>query len=153
MSTESMPDPLAKRFGYALKRAQNALRAAIDDALRPLALTAPQYAVLAAIELDPGLSNAALARAAFVTPQTMHGIVANLERAGMLRRKSDPTHARILQTELTRRGATTLRRAHACVAAVEARMLGALAPVAVESLTQTLLACADALGVDDAERG
>jgi DNA-binding MarR family transcriptional regulator len=71
MSTIGMPDAVAKRLGYALKRAQHALRVSMDEVLRPLGLTTPQYAVLCAIEADPGISNASLARAAFVTAQTM----------------------------------------------------------------------------------
>lgn len=56
----------------------------MDEALRSLGLTAPQYAVLSAVELEAGISNARLARAAFVTPQTVQGILANLERQGLL---------------------------------------------------------------------
>ncbi len=54
MSSPGMPDPMAKRLGYALKRAQHALRTRMDEALRHLDLTTPQYAALSAIELDPG---------------------------------------------------------------------------------------------------
>lgn len=41
---------------------------------------APQYNVLSAIETEPGICNAELARAAFVTAQSMQGIVANLAK-------------------------------------------------------------------------
>lgn len=111
MSSSDMPEPVAKRLGYALKRAQHALRMSMDEALRPLALTTPQYAVLCAVEAEPGLSNARLARAAFVTPQTMQGVLANLERAGLLHRRPDPHHGRVLCSELTGAGS---RRTHPC---------------------------------------
>jgi hypothetical protein len=87
-------DPVARRLGYALERAQHALRVSTDEALRPLALTTPQYSVLCAVEAEPGLSNARLARAAFVTAQTMQAILANLERDGLLVRCPDPAHGR-----------------------------------------------------------
>ena len=48
MSSSGMPDSVARRVGYALKRAQHALRTRMDEALRPLGLTAPQYAVTGA---------------------------------------------------------------------------------------------------------
>src|SRR5277367_4602784 len=64
-----------KRLGYALKRAQHALRVRMDEVLRPLGLTTAQYAVICVIEQEAGISNAGLARAAFVTPQTMTGIL------------------------------------------------------------------------------
>src|SRR6516162_4869510 len=53
--------PAQARPGHAAQRARPALR-------EPVA----QYAVLTALEEEPGLSNADLARRAFVTPQTMN---------------------------------------------------------------------------------
>jgi len=44
----------------------------------------PQNAVLLEIAGNPRVSNADLARAAFVTPQTMQGILVNLEREGLI---------------------------------------------------------------------
>lgn len=48
------------------------------------------------LEAEPGLSNARLARAAFVTAQTMQAVLANLEREGIVEREADPRNARIL---------------------------------------------------------
>jgi DNA-binding MarR family transcriptional regulator len=146
MSSENVPNLMTKRHpGYALKRAQHALRTSMDRALRPLGLTSPQYAVLSAIELDPGISSAALARAAFVTAQTMQGIVANLERDGLLERSADPSHGRILKGELTKKGAKTLRQAHKCVRRIEAITFGSLSSAEIANLTTQLTACAEAL--------
>jgi DNA-binding MarR family transcriptional regulator len=136
-----MPTPL----GYALKRAQHALRVAMDDALRPLGLTAPQYSTLAAIELEPGLSNAELARLSFVTAQTMQGIVANLERDGLFRREEDPAHGRILRGELTKRGRDVLAKAHKLAARVEAEMAGDMSRSEIARLADALALCADNL--------
>ena len=142
-----MPDPMGRRLGYVLKRAQHALRVAMDEALRPIGITTPQYAVLSAIELEPGISNAALARASFVTAQTMQGVVANLERAGLLERTEDPRHGRILKGKLTRSGKKTLAQAHKLVADVETRMMAALTPTEAEHLVKRLIEFAEALGV------
>jgi DNA-binding MarR family transcriptional regulator len=132
-------------LGYCIKLAQHALRTRIDDAMRPLGITAPQFAVLVAVDVDPGISNASLARAAFVTPQTMQGIVANLERDGMLRRRADPQHGRILRSELTRRGRGLLERSYSIVADIEAKMTRSLEPEAVEALSALLQRCVDNL--------
>lgn len=70
---------MERHVGYYLKRAQHALRLAMDAALQRVDLTTPQYAALCALELEPGLSNAALARCCFVTPQTMNMIVVQSE--------------------------------------------------------------------------
>jgi len=145
MSSGGMPEPMAKRFGYAIKRAQHALRTCMDETLRPLGLTAPQYAVLSAVELDAGTSNASLARAAFVTPQTMQGILANLERENLLVRTADPGHGRILRSELTGRGRIALSRAHQLVTDVERAMITAIGDKQAEKMTPLLLRCAEAL--------
>ncbi len=145
MSSRGMPEPMAKRFGYAIKRAQHALRSRMDEALRPLGLTAPQYAVLSAVELDGGISNASLARAAFVTPQTMQGILANLERDELLVRRADPSHGRILRSELTRRGQRVLSEAHRIASKIEAVMIAAIGAEQAERMSALLLRCTDAL--------
>jgi len=144
-SGDGTPGPMARRLGYVLKRAQNALRTRMDDALRPLGITAPQYAVLSAIELAPGLSNAALARAAFVTAQTMQGVIANLTRDGLIERREHPTHGRILEAGLTANGREVLGQAHSVVSAVEQTMIGSLAPPDLAALTEALAQCADNL--------
>ena len=149
MSSNLMPLPMGKRLGYVLKRAQHALRIRMDEALLPLALTTPQYSALSAVELAPGISNAALARAAFVTAQTMQGIVANLERTGLLRRTADPGHGRIRRGELTARGREVLERAHHLVAAVESRMLSGLGEKETAALAGLLEDCAENLSGPD----
>jgi DNA-binding MarR family transcriptional regulator len=75
----------------------------------------------------------------------MQGIVANLERDGLLKRSIDPSHGRILKGELTKKGAKILREAHARVKRIEAIAFGSLSPAEIETLTSQLIACAEAL--------
>lgn len=145
-----MPEGVARRLGYAMKRVQHALRLSMDAALRPTGLTAPQYAILCAVEAEAGLSNARLARAAFVTPQTMQAMLANLERDGVLVRRPDPGNARILHAELTRHGRTVLGDAHRLVAAVEAVLTRTFGDEEADRLATLLTACADHLHADRA---
>ena len=145
MIEQAAPPAVAKRFGYALKRAQHALRIAMDEALRPLSLTTPQYSVMSALEVEPGLSNARLARIAFVTPQTMHGLLILLERDNLVIRDPDPSHGRILRTRLTEAGVERLKAAHVAIADVEQMMVDALGPPRSEPVTDALTHCADAL--------
>ena len=128
-------------LGYKLKKTQHALRLHMDEALRNLDLTTPQYAVLAQLELNPGASNAALARSAFITAQTMHGIVSNLEKRGLIQRKSDASHGRILCTELTDQGHKIVARAHDMIRAVEERMLATVSGEHKVFLEKLLLEC------------
>jgi DNA-binding MarR family transcriptional regulator len=133
------------RVGYQMKRAQHALRLGMDGELRSLGLTTPQYAAMSALEREPGMSGAALARWSFVTPQTMNGIVANLEAAGVVERRPHPEHGRVLQVYLTERGEEIVSRAHALVKAVEERMLAELGENERLKLAEALRGCADSL--------
>ncbi|MDZ5761793.1 MarR family transcriptional regulator [Candidatus Cyrtobacter comes] len=128
-------------LGYKLKKTQHALRLQMDEALRTLDLTTPQYAVLAQLELKPGASNAALARSAFITAQTMHGIVSNLEKRGLIQRKNDVSHGRILCTELTDQGHKVVTNAHDMIRDVEARMLTTVSAEHQALLEKLLLEC------------
>lgn len=147
MSTGDMPISVAKRLGYALKRAQHALRMNMDQALQPIGLTMPQYSVMCALEAEPGMSNARLARAAFVTAQTMQGVLANLERDDIVDRQADPGNARILRGTLTVKGRQVLGRAHQAVAIVEDRMMRAVGREGVGPLAEALHQCADEMTV------
>lgn len=128
-------------LGYRLKKTQHALRISMDEALRTLDLTTPGYAVLAQLELKPGASNAALARASFITAQTMHGIVSNLEKRGLVQRKSDASHGRILCTELTDQGHKVVTQAHDMISDVETRMLSTVSSEHKVLLEKLLLEC------------
>ncbi len=128
-------------LGYKLKKTQHALRLNMDEALRALDLTTPQYTVLAQLELKPGAFNAAFARSAFITAQTMHGIVSNLEKRSLIQSKSDTSHGRILCTELTDQGRKVVTQAHDMIRDVEARMLATVSGEHKVLLARLLLEC------------
>lgn len=128
-------------LGYKLKQTQHSLRLHMDEALRTLDLTTPQYAVLAQLELRSGISNADLARASFITAQSMHGIVTNLEKNNLVKRKRDPQHGRILCTELTKQGMKTVQQAHKIIRKVEATMISTLTENNKVLLEKLLIEC------------
>src|SRR3954467_8092268 len=105
--------------GYLLRQAWHAFRGAMDAALREHGLTSPQYAVLSVLARDPGASGADLARACNTTPQAMNGVLATLERAGLIERRPHPTHGRILQVTLSDEGERRLASATPAVRALE----------------------------------
>jgi DNA-binding MarR family transcriptional regulator len=133
------------RPGYQLKVAQNVLRVTMENRLRDLRLTVPKYAVLQAIALEPGISNADLSRFAFVTPQTMQAVLAGLERDGYVTRSPHPQHGRILMSDLTPQGHEILKQAHDAVAGVEEQMLAGLSREDVRTLTRLLGQCVENL--------
>jgi hypothetical protein len=70
-SSEKSPerrDRLENKISYALKKAQHVLRLRMDEDLKELGVTTPQYAALSLPAKEPGLSNAGLVRRFFVTP-------------------------------------------------------------------------------------
>lgn len=141
-----MPVAMEDRVGYALKRAQQALNAAMTQVLEPLGLTPSSYSLLAAFAGDAGLSNADAARRTFVTPQTTHQLLQALERRALVERTPHPEHGRIRQVVVTSAGRAALEAADAAVAGVEARMTADLPAPEVARIARALQAFAAALG-------
>ena len=136
-----------------MKRAQHALRLEMDDVLRELGLTTPQYAALSVLAEGPGLSGAEVARRCFVTPQTMNGVLVKLEHAGLISRRTHPEHGRVLQAYLTPEGEDKLAQAHHAVVGIEERMLSGLGRDERLSLLEALRGCAESLGTGERGRG
>ncbi len=134
-----------RRPGYLLKRAQSVLHTAMAAALHEHNATVGQYALLTALDEEPGLSNADLARRAFVTPQTMNQLLRELEHKRWVTRRPHPVHGRILQADLTQQGHAALRSCHQAVDAIEQQMLAELSPAHRQQLTAALRACIEAL--------
>jgi DNA-binding MarR family transcriptional regulator len=140
-----MSNNIPDSFSYTLKKAQHLLRLKMDIALKAIKLTTPQYAVLSQLERQPGISNAALARASFVTAQTMHGIVSNLEKQGLITRKSDNHHGRKICTTLTSTGKNRLKKAHDLSQQATIAMLQPLSQDKQQQLQELLLECITSL--------
>jgi DNA-binding MarR family transcriptional regulator len=119
---------LSRRIGYELKRAQAALRAAMDTALRRHGLTVPQYACLELLDQRPGLSNAELARGAFVTRQSMNVVLRGLQDSGLVTRPPRAPRGRALPARLTAAGQRKLGATRSAVIAIEQNMTAALPP-------------------------
>ena len=137
--------PLDESVGYLLKRAATSLRSALDAALRPMDLTVPQYACLELLGQRPGLSNAELARGAFVTRQSMNGVLRGLQDRGLVTRPATAPSGRALPGQLTPAGRRRLRVASAKVRTVEKQMLANLSPTEQDRLCRDLNSCITAL--------
>jgi DNA-binding MarR family transcriptional regulator len=117
---------LETSLGYLLKQASSALRAAMEEVLRPLGMTVTHYSCLELLAQRPGLSSSELARGAFVTRQSMNVLLQALERDGYVTRPTQAPVGKILPTRLTPRGRRSLATASAAVRSVELRMLSGL---------------------------
>lgn len=118
--------PTQDAIGYVVKQLQQEIRAHLDRVLGAHDVTMASYAALAVLVEDDGLSNAELARRCFVTPQTMHRIVGELESSGLVDRQPDPGHGRIKRTCLTNAGHAKVLDCRPDVDAVESRLLADL---------------------------
>ena len=135
----------SERIGYSLKRAQQALRSAMDTALRDHGVTTPQYSALVALEGGEPLSGAVLARRCFVTPQTMNGIIVALEKSEWVTRAPHAEHGRVIETRLTSSGGELLRKAHKAVGEIEEVMLRGLSAAQHRTLGDALRRCTENL--------
>ena len=133
------------QIGYSLKHAQALLHLRMEDALRPLRLTVSQYSCLHHLRREPGISAAALARATFVTRQSMNAMLQQLIDRGLVSRPARADSGRALPTVLTTAGTDTLDAAQHFVDGVEQRMLAALSDPERVALARGLLACVDSL--------
>jgi DNA-binding MarR family transcriptional regulator len=136
---------LGSRVGYELKRVQHDLRLYMDAELRALDVTTPQYAAMSVLAEEPGISNAALARRSFVTPQTIHQIMLRLEAAGLVERRAHPEHGRVLQAYLTEEGENLRKECAIRVDALEGRMISGLSEDERQTLLELLQGCSAAL--------
>ena len=138
--------------GYLLRQAWHAFRSAMDAALREHGLNPPQYAALSVLARDPGASGADLARACATTPQAMNGVLATLEREGLIDRRPHPTHGRILQVTLSAEGERRLAAATPAVRALEAAIEQDMTPDEIAAVKGWLVAAAQRLSAPGAPR-
>ncbi|WP_043832776.1 MULTISPECIES: MarR family winged helix-turn-helix transcriptional regulator [unclassified Amycolatopsis] len=126
MSQDGTGVDLDRSLGYLLKETSSALRAAMEEVLRPLGMTVTHYSCLELLAQRPGLSNSELARGTFVTRQSMNVLLQALERDGYVTRPAEAPVGKALPARLTPRGRRSLEKASAAVRAVEVRMLSGL---------------------------
>jgi DNA-binding MarR family transcriptional regulator len=130
---------------YLIKQLELAVRAQLDEVLRPLAITPLQYTALTVLERRSDLSTAELARNAFVTDQSAADMVAVLEERGLLLRLPDPVDRRRRVLRLTSAGQLLLDQTRGDVEAVETQMLAPLTANEATSLRRYVTVCRGAL--------
>jgi DNA-binding MarR family transcriptional regulator len=133
------------RATYLVGRLDRLLRRRLGDALAPHGLTLAEYTALSVLRSRPGLSNAQLARRTLITPQSMNEVLAHLVGLGLVSRRPDPDHARVLRTELTAAGKRTLAAANRTVAAIEREMLSGLTEAQATKFAAALASCIEQL--------
>lgn len=146
MKQESSANPLNQAIGYRLKQVEALLRVSMDEVLRPMGLTVSQYACLELIAQQPGLSNAELARDAFVSRQSMNLVLRGLQDRGLVQRPSTVDRGRSRPSRLTSAGEELVQRAGVAVAEIEECMAHSLDEGQRWEILAVLDRCAENLG-------
>jgi len=135
------------RISYVIARLERAIRKGINERVRPYGLTTLQYTTLSLLRRHgQPLSNAQLARRAYVTPQAMGEVIEKLEKMHLLKRVSHPNHRRVYPAVLLPAGIQVLEECDARVAEFEAAMLHDLDDDQRLDMVHALTSAVQALG-------
>src|ERR1700761_309425 len=93
---------------YLIKRVELAVRARIDEIVRPAGLTTNMYTALTILERADDMSSAQLARLTFVTAPSMADVITSLEARGLIERHRDRSDRRRLVVSITSAGQVML---------------------------------------------
>lgn len=111
------------RNWIAVARVHQLWKKVFGEALAPLGIQVAHYDVLANIAHVPGLTQQALAEKLLVGRSAMSMLLPELERRGLIERRSDETDRRLRRLWLTREGTELTEKAMAVhVARLEAMM-------------------------------
>lgn len=124
---------------YLLKRTELAVRARLEEMLKPAGITALQYTALTVLERHDGISAAQLARDSFVTAQSMADMVRALESRGLIRREPNPANRRERLILLAAPGRRLLAEYAEPARALEERMVADLTTEEVDALRHALV--------------
>ncbi len=138
------PDENTSSYPIALlaKRVLQLFRDGMDEHLRPYGVTTAQLHVLKALEHEPGISGAKLARTCMVTPQTIQVLIRAIEANGWIVRRKHPENERILLVTLTPVGRRLLTRSKTALGHIYTKMLAGFADQDRRALETLLSRCA-----------
>lgn len=81
-------------LGYLIGDAGRIIRRELDERVRSLGVTGPQWLLLARLRRNPGIKQAALADLLEVEPISLSRMIDRLQEAGMVERRADPADRR-----------------------------------------------------------
>lgn len=115
--------PLRELIGYALRRAQGAVYADLNDALAEVELRPLQFTLLLMVAENPGASQSGVCEALGIQKANSVPTMSELERRGLIQRKKSTSDARIYQLHLTAKGRRMLQRAGEVQSSHEQRLI------------------------------
>lgn len=133
------------RMTYLVGRLNRALRRRLIAALIPYKLSVAQYTTLSVLHVRGHLSNAQLAKRAFITPQAMNEVMQGLEARKLVARQASSSHGRIVQLLLTQQGLELMHECDAAVYRLEQSMLAGLTALERKTVRAAIATCTQAL--------
>jgi DNA-binding MarR family transcriptional regulator len=137
MATESSME-LVDNTLWHLKQAWYFSVTAVNEAVSQHGVSSAQIGILRQLANEPGLSGAELARRLLITPQGVQLALKALEQRGLVQRKQDPQHARILQAYLTDKGRDVATAVVSDAIAAHDAVFGVLTPQEQQTLRDLL---------------
>jgi DNA-binding MarR family transcriptional regulator len=117
---------LTDKILWLLKQAFHFSLTTVNEAISGHGVTTAQIGLMRQLANEPGLSGAELARRLLISPQGAQLALAALERRGLVERKQDPEHGRIMQAYLTDQGRAVTSAVLADALAAHERVFGVL---------------------------
>ena len=123
---------------WLLKQAFHFSLTTVNEAVKPHGVSTAHLGVLRQLTQEPGLSGAELARRLLITPQGVQLALTGLERRGLVERRQDPGHGRILHAYLTDEGRRVAAAVFTDAVAAHHRVFGVLSAAEQEQLRDLL---------------
>ncbi|MDI2036493.1 MarR family winged helix-turn-helix transcriptional regulator [Paenarthrobacter nitroguajacolicus] len=120
------------RLTTLVNRANSLIIESVNEALQDFELTPTQYASLAMLGCNQGISSAKLARLVNVTPQSMGTIVSKFEERALVTRQPAEIHSRVMTLTLTKQGFKLMQAADDAVRIIERRITGSFSQAEIE---------------------
>ena len=134
-----------KTFSLLLRQFFQITRVAAEEALKPSGYSFAQCGVLLALNKEPGLTSAEMARRFMITPQAMGELLKSMEKLGLLRREQHSDNARMQALGFTQKGRRALRNCLRSMRIVEANMQSLMGPADKSDFIRLLSLAIDGL--------
>ncbi|MCV6967488.1 MarR family transcriptional regulator [Mycobacterium intermedium] len=129
---------LTENLLWLLKQAFYFSLTTVNDAVSGHGVSTAQIGVLRQLLNYPGLSGAELARRLLISPQGVQLAITALERRGLVERRQDPQHKRILRTYLTDEGRSVVTTVISDAVAAHEKVFGVLSAEEQQTLRDLL---------------
>jgi DNA-binding MarR family transcriptional regulator len=131
-------DDLKRMPGHLIRRAHQISVALFSEELTGFELTPVQFMALVAVSELPGVDATRLADLIYFDKATIGGVVARLERKGLIQRRQSRKDQRVKVLQVTPAGQALIEACHRHVEQVQDRLLEPLSPADRETFLRLL---------------